>query len=191
MSFYEFIRNLQKKPYAVRLRILWATTALTSIVLILIWVFTIKNGIGNLNGQNLFNVSPIQDQGQETTIQESNHITIERVELSEHESFQIFFKIKNPTKNILNFSPADKIRLKAGGSSLAPLQILDRQNNAFVKKILSETENFGTLIFSQTEANKGQITFDGLFFEDDPGVLFRETIDLDFLEQNKSQELRN
>jgi len=191
MNLNELIRNLQKRPYAVRLRILWATTAIIGIVLVIVWVVTVKNGIGNLNGQNLFNVSPSSDQAQDTSRQESNHILVERVKHSQEGAFHIFFKIENSTDDILNFSPTDQITLKVNGTTLTPLQVLDRQGNPFVKKILSETENFGTLVFSQIEAESGQITFDDLFFEQDPSVLFRELLELNFTELNKSQELRN
>jgi hypothetical protein len=191
MRFDDFIRNLQKKPYAVRLRILWSTTIIVAVVLLAVWVATIKNGADSLAGQDLFTITQESDQAEEARAEESDHISVERVETTKAGAFQIFFKIKNSSNDILNFSPLEKITLEINKTNLKPLEILDRQGNPFVRKILSNTENFGTLIFTGVEGKSGTLSFEGLFLEQKPQTLFREILNLDFEELNQIQELRN
>lgn len=42
MSLQNKIKNLQKKPYNTRIKILWTGVILTGIIIILIWLITIK-----------------------------------------------------------------------------------------------------------------------------------------------------
>ncbi|MDP4000974.1 MAG: hypothetical protein Q8P83_01935 [bacterium] len=193
MSLHDFIRRLQDKPYNVRVRILWTTTIIVAIVLIVIWLSTVKNEITNIDNNGFANLNEITDTDEpsgQTITEQNTYIAVERTELNETGAFQIFFKVNNSTQDILNFSPLEQIKLEINGASLTPLQINDRQDNPFVQKILSNTENFGTLVFSQLEVNTGRLIFDELYFEQNPNKIFRESLDLDFKKLNKTQELR-
>ncbi|MBI2607324.1 MAG: hypothetical protein HYW51_00685 [Candidatus Doudnabacteria bacterium] len=194
MSLNSFIRNLQNKPYGARIRILWTTTIIIGIVLVAVWLATLKNNISNLGGENILGDNPLPDnnfladQGNQA---QNNYITAERTGLTPAGASEIFFKVNNPTQDILNFSPLDQIELKVGQTILTPLKLTNRQGQTFVKKILSNTENFGTLTFQQIEADNGTLIFDNLFFEQAPTNIFKETLELDFKNLSKTQELRD
>lgn len=193
MNLNDFVRGLQDKPYNIRVRILWTTTIIVAIVLIAIWLSTVKNEIANIDNSGFANLDKNTDteKSSEQTITERNtYIAVERTELDETGAFQIFFKVNNSTQDILNFSPLEQIKLEINGASLTPLQINDRQDNPFVQKILSNTENFGTLVFSQLDTDTGRLIFDELYFEQNPNEIFKESLDLDFKKLNGTWELR-
>ena len=70
-----------------------------------------------------------------------------------------------------------------------PQQLTDRQGSAFVKKVLSRTQNFGILTFSAINSEEGTLTFDQMFFEKNPQQFFKQILDLEFdkLKNNNAQ----
>ena len=184
MFFQDFVTNLQKKPYHVRLRILWGTSLIVGIILVLIWIQSINLGIQKVKESDSI-------LGTDFSIENTNnYIRVERVERTD-KTLKILFAIKNSTSDILNFPPADEIVLSIDSQSLNPSYILDRQSKQFVQKVLSKTENFGTLIFTHSaEDENAKLSFDGLYFESTPESIFSETFELDLAKLQTPQELR-
>lgn len=189
-SFRNFISDLQQQPYEVRLRILWGSVLVIGLVLIILWFFTLKQSISQLNSDELLALNPAAPTA--PTAAEAL-VLVERAELSEQQEVLLFFKLSNPSADILNVSVLSEIELQLNGRTLHPLKIHDRQNQPFVQKVLSHTTAFGILIFPgfETAGGSGTLTFDNLFFEQKPEVLFADTQELDFNELLKSQPARN
>lgn len=185
MSLKSFLTKLQHKPEAVRVRILWAVVLVVAAILMILWSVNLKSQFADINGDNLFTLPE-----EESDTLEQKFISVENAEHTDT-GLKIFFKIKNPTKNILNFSKADDITLIIDNEKNAAMKLTDRQNQAFVQKILSDTENFGILFFPKTEARTGKLEFDNLFFENAPETIFKEILDLNFDKLNNQEELRN
>lgn len=185
MNVRDFIKNLQNKPYETRVKILWGGVIVIGILLVFAWVFSLKSTISGLDKNSSANSAPA-----ETPTAKTQYITIERAETSAG-NLRIYFKIKNPSNDILNFSKLEDIKLVAGGRELSPVKLLDRQNKPFVQKILSKTENFGMLTFLSEMPDEGKLSFDQLFFENQPQLIFKETSDLDFSQLVKTEELRH
>ncbi len=181
-----FLNNLQHRPYAVKVRILWTITVSAAVILIVVWGYSLRNQINKLDGEKLISLPNLQNQ----TVVESKYVKIERVE-SSTEGLKIFFSVKNDTNDILNFSRAEEVELEANNSKLTPLRLLDRQNKQFVQKVLSKTENFGILIFTPVKTDRATITFKDLYFEKSPEQLLKEVIKLDIEELTKDQRLRD
>ena len=190
MNPNQLLRNLQNKPYPVRIRILWISTIIIGIMLLTIWLISLKKNLSDLSGFNVLDINNAQNS-QIVSKSQTQYIKIERVDSTNDGAFQIFFKINNPTLDILNFPPAEKIALNTDRTKLVPLKISDRQGKPFVQKILSKTENFGVLIFQSVKADTGTLIIDELYFEQKPQTIFQETLELNFKELAKSQELRN
>lgn len=177
---------LQKLPYSTRLRILWSTVVLAGLVLLVLWFFSLQKEVENLNNQSSLITSGNALGAQKTS---SGLVEVERVELTET-SLRILFNVNNQSNDILNFSSAENIELVINGQVIKPMRVLDRQNKAFVSKILSETRNFGVLVFQPMETSDATLTFDDLYYEKRSETLLKETLELDLEELTSKQELR-
>ena len=178
----EYISLLQQKPLHVRIRILWGTTLVLGILLIAVWGMTLKAELNSISG-NQENNEPLKQTS-------SQYIFVERAE-SQDDTLTLYFRVNNPTNDILNFSKLEDIEFTVQGTTLKPSKFTDRQGQSFVQKILSHSENFGTLVFSLEEAADSSITFDDLYFESKPETIFKETLELDLEKLSQPQELRN
>lgn len=178
----DYIAELQQKPLHIRMRVLWATTAVVAVLLVALWGITLKSELNHLGGN-----TPAPQPIPQTAVK---YIFVERAETTKN-SFLLYFRINNDTSDILNFSKLTDIKLTANGNSINPSKITDRQGQNFVQKILSHSENFGIMIFPLNSAADGSIVFDNLYFESHPETSFKETLNLNFEELNKPQELRN
>lgn len=187
LSFSQWLSNLRQKPYKVRLRILWITIGVVGLILLALFALSLKNQIAQLGNKPL--LPELDNKGASSFESTNQHITVESVQ-TQNNIFKIFFKVENKTDDILNFSKAEDIKLQVDNQTLAVIRITDRQNKPFVQKILSHTSNFGVVYFPPVEALEGLLTFDSMYFERTPTTLFKETIELDFIELSKSQELR-
>jgi hypothetical protein len=176
----QYINELQNKPLNVRLRILWSTTAAVAVILIAVWAVTIKSELA-INPEVL-----AENANPESTME---YIEIERAEFT-GTLLNLYFKASNDTTDILNFSKPESIELTANGQTINPVKIVDRQGRTFVQKILSNSENYGILIFNIADAGEGEIVFDDLYFESRPEGIFKETAELDFDKLKKEQEIR-
>lgn len=180
MNLFELIKQLQHKPYQTRLRILWGSVAVAAIILISLWGYSIKHRFDNNSSQENTTVLPTIEQ---------KYVKIERVE-TVPSGLKIFFTVNNQTTNILNFSGPNEIKLAIEGKTVNPSGVFDRQSKPFVQKILSKTENFGTLVFSGVQADVATLSFEDLYFEHQPEKIFMESHDLDLEELKTKQELR-
>lgn len=182
----DFITKLRHKPYETRIRVLWSTTAVLGIILLVLWGYTLKSEIGNLNGTQLLDL-PNLDLSQDTP---PKFIKVERIEETAT-VLKIFFSVNNDSADILNFSSVEEIELSANNTTYQPVQVLDRQNKPFVVKVLSHTENFGTLVFPPVNSDLASITFKDLHFEKQPETIFQETLKLEVAKLKKDAQLRN
>ena len=179
MSLSHYIQQIQKLPYRSRVKILWGTTVSIAIILVLVWVATIKLSIKPIN------TDALQIKSQQT----ERYIKVERLELA-NGTTQIFFSIKNTTDKILSFSRAEDIILNIGDTGLKPTRILTRQNKPFVQKILSNNEEFGILVFGELEPDEATITFSNLYFENTPETVFEEAVEVDLGKLPNEQPIR-
>src|SRR6185436_4150448 len=144
-----WIEKLQAKPYATRLRILWGTVIVVGIVLIVAFVYNIKNTVTGIDAKDIIHV----DQENSTPGSETNFVTIERVEQTE-KVLMIYFNFNNTTNDILNISGLSDITLTSGTTQSHPTKLTDRQGDTFVQKVLSHTQNFGILTFPEVSNQK-------------------------------------
>jgi hypothetical protein len=184
MSLQQFIKNLQNKPYEVRTRILWTTTAVATVIVVGVWILGLKQEFGNLDKQSIL--------GSETEVSElsAQHYTqVESIEKLDGKLL-VYFSVNNDTNDILNFSKASDIKLVMDGEEHTPSKLTDRQNQNFVLKILSHTQNFGILTFDTETFRSGALTFDTLFFENNIQKIFKEQINLDPSKLTKPKAIR-
>lgn len=182
----DFIQNLQNKPYATRVKILWGAVSIIAVVLFAVWTLSIKSSVSELPGGNILGSNEIK------TFAERNE-DITQIEYAEttSEELKVYFKISNPTTDILNFSEASDITLTIKGKEYHPKQVVDRQENPFVKKILSKTTNFGILVFDKIEGDEGTLVFDQLSYEKSVEDTFKDENNLIFEELKPLNKLRN
>lgn len=183
----DFIGELQKKPYATRVKILWGTTAAFALIIIVLWSINLKTTIKNSDGQPLVQAPDTINQLNQT---ESNFVTVERVEIN-NSALRIFFNLNNTTDDILNVSKLSSIQLTTEKGTTSPTKILDRQNQTFVQKVLSHTQNFGVLVFPTTDQKTATLTFNEMFLEKNPNQLLKQTLELDLAKLNQDSTIRN
>ena len=179
------IEKLQNKPYEDRVRILWTVVVIVGIILLVLWVLSLKNTFSGLDTKSLINTNT----GQNTTEASTQFASVERVELGEN--LKIYFNINNTTDDILNISKLENINLVVNGQTVKPKSMNDRQGAVFVQKVLSHTQNFGTLTFPATDSNQAELIFDQMFFENNQSSIFKQTMELDLDKLNKDSNLRN
>jgi hypothetical protein len=186
MSIQDFVTKLQNLPYQSRVKILWGTVGVMAVLLIVLWVINLKSSIGGEEQSGT-------DSGQNTAENIQNDVSYASVEWVESSStnFKIFFNFNNTTDDILNVSSLSDIELNYNDSKINPTKILDRQGSAFVEKVLSHTQKFGVLVFPPLTAQKGELTFNQMFFDQKQSDFLTQTLKLDFKELKETDKLRN
>ncbi len=182
----DFIKNLQEKPYATRMKILWGTVGVVTVLLIVIFVFNLKSAIKQTGGPT-FNPTTPGANSEETSLKLA---TVERVE-KDGTTLKVYFNFNNETDDILNLSKLEDITLKIKEGDLKPEQLTNRQGQTFVQKVLSHTQNFGILTFRNVSSASGTLVFDQMFFEKTPEQLFSQSLELDFNKLNSNNPVRN
>jgi len=182
----DFITNLQKKPYETKVRILWGVSLTIGIILIVVWLGSLKNMISNTSGQAVVTTNPLPI----STKSQILFIKVERVEKTTT-ALKIYFNINNPTDDILNIPSGDNVTLNSAGANTHPQTLLDRQSQPFAKKILSHTQMFGILVFPATPDTQGTLTFDQMFMEQTPDQKLSQELFLDFARLNQNPQVRN
>lgn len=180
-----FLSELQKKPYETRVKILWGTTAVAAIVIIVIWTFTLKDTVGNIGPISLTPSGQINKNQSEISV-----ITIERAERINN-NLRIYFNINNATDDILTFSKLEDVELELSSGKKQPISLLDRQGLPLVQKVLSHTQIFGTLIFDNTEETEATLKFNNMFFEKAPDNTLMQTLPLNLQTLIQNSEVRN
>jgi hypothetical protein len=189
--FHKLIENLQHQSYQTRVKILWAAVIGIGALLVIIWFISLKSNISNLGTNSLTDFrSPEAEQPNQITAIATDLIKIEYIEQS-ISGFKIFFNISNRTNDILNFPQIHNITLTVEDRPYNPKQILDRQNNKFVQKVLSNTQNFGILVFDHVEGDEGDLVIENLSFEQSLGQTLKQEITLNFEELRQQTEVRN
>jgi hypothetical protein len=181
----DFLSKVQEKPYETRVKILWMTVAIFSVVLIYLMVQSVQNSISNANG----NLVHVQTGGSVIIESDIEFAQVERVERSEH-TLKIYFNLNNPTDDILNVSKISDITLNTDKNTLTAQTITNRQGSDFVKKILSHTQTFGILTFPATEATNATLILNKMFLEKKPTEIFGQKLELDLEKLNKPSDVR-
>ena len=183
------IERLQKQPYEVRIKILWGVVAVSAVILLVIWILSLKQTFSNISGKSLVQ-TPTAAAVNALSESQTRFAAVERVEKTGN-ILKIYFNINNPSADILNVSKLENITLDANGQSIKPKGMSDRQGQAFVQKVLSHTQNFGILTFNGIDSAFGKLTFDQMFLESSPADVFKQTLNLDFKKLNDSTKVRN
>lgn len=183
----DYIAELQKKPYATRVKILWGTVVVFAVLLLIIWSLSLKATIKNSSGQPLI---PQNSGNTDIDQTEVSFLSVERSEVAGN-ILKLYFNLNNQTDDILNVSKIADIELKTPAGIIKPTKITDRQGMTFVQKILSHTQNFGVLTFPATTETKASLTFNEMFLEKNPDQLLKQTVELDFSKLNQDSQVRN
>ena len=184
-NYSEFIKNLQSKPYAVRMRILVTTAVIATIVVIAVWLIGFKQEFRNLNKQSI-----LVSNSSTSHLSAQHYTNIDGAEIVDGKLL-VYFSAKNDTTDILNFSKTQDMKLSLDGKDLTPSKLTDRQSQPFVQKILSNSQNFGIATFDIGSAKSATITFDNLYFENNPSNIFKEQITFDPNKLSKPADLKN
>lgn len=184
------LEKLQKRPYQDRIKILWTVVAVCAVILLGIWIFSLKHTFSNIGNVKSLVQTQTAATNQALGESQTQFAAVERVEKT-GDTLKIYFNLDNPTDDILNVSNVENITLNVSGSSLNPNQVSDRQGQPFVQKILSHTKNFGVLTFNGVNATSGKLTFDQMFLDNSPANPFKQTLNLDFNKLNDSTKVRN
>ena len=182
----DLINDIQKKPYETRVKILWGTVGVAAIIIVLVWVVSLKSSLGGLSAKSL--TAPATSNNKAGIA--SSYGQIERAEVTTN-NLKIYFNFNNTTDDILNVPPISDIALTANNQEFKPTQILDRQGDAFVQKVLSHTQAFGILVFPKITADKAELNFDQMFFERSSDQPLSQTFELDLKTLEKKTDLRN
>jgi hypothetical protein len=180
------VKNLQDKPDHIKTRILWSTSAVAAVLVVTVWFTNFKHQIANISGSDILNIN----SGSQSQTSAPHYLQVENATRANNQ-LQIFFQVKNDTNDILNFSPLADISLVLDGKKISPTAVTDRQNQAFVKKVLSNSQTFGILTFDNPEGDQAVLTFDNLYFEQSPENIFKETLDIDLGKLTPPESIRN
>ena len=183
----DFLTRLQNQPYETRIKILWGTVLGAAIILVIIWVLSLKSTISGIDGSSLIKLNTTTTSTTEQA--QVAYASVERAESTD--VLKIYFNLNNPTNDILNASKLLNITLTSNGTQIQPTAITDRQGNPFVQKVLSHTQNFGILTFPAITIHQGTLTFDQMFLEKTPNNVFQQKLELNFDELIKNSNVRN
>ncbi len=184
-NIQSFINNLQNKPYQTRVKILWGTVIASTLILIGLWILGLRSEFGNLDKQSV-----LGSNTQVSTISAQHYTQIDGAEIANNQLL-IYFSVKNDTGDILNFSKPADVKLTVNGKDNNPSKITDRQNQPYVQKILSHTQNFGIAAFDISQFKSGLLTFDNLSFENNPQSTFKEQVNVDLSKLSQPKDIRN
>ena len=172
------LSKIQNLPIQTRIKILWTIVIVIAVGLAGIWVFSSTKQIKTISKNDLPGMQPPPPPPSSNSISaEPEYTAVEWIERKDNKML-VYFKLQNPTANIMNFSKANQITLTINGQTQNPSLITDRQGNPFVAKALSQSQSFGIAEFEDRAGDKAQLKFDNLFFENDPTKIFNETFDL-------------
>ncbi len=183
----EEVEKIQKKPYETRVRILWVIVLVCGVILIGLWVLSLKNTLKGVDKSSLIAAPTANTQTEKNDI-----VSVERIETTGDE-LKIYFNVENNSDDIINLPKTNDIELNGDELSFHPLRMTDRQGNPFVQKVLSHTKNFGILIFGQETVSLTQadLTFNQMFFEKTDTQYFKQELNLDLTKLNENGKLRN
>jgi hypothetical protein len=180
----DFLENLRNKSYQTRITILYGTVAVIALIVVGGWVFSLKNNLKSLN-------QTAQISGATAKPVTVTYASVERAELV-GSILKVYFNFNNQTNDILNISALNNIILQINNTTLNPTSITDRQGGKFPAKILSHTQDFGILVFSNFSNDDSNLTltFDQMFFDQDNADIFKQSIDLNLKKLENPTNLR-
>jgi hypothetical protein len=180
------IKNLQDKPDHIRNRIFLGSSAVVVVAVVSLWFISFKHQVQNISGASL-TTSLTQNLSQNST---AHYLAVDGADDSNGKTV-IYFSVNNDTSDILSFSQNDDITLSVDGKDYKPSSLQTRQQQAFVQKILSNTQVFGIATFDVSGKSDAELTFDNLYFEQNPSNIFKETLDIDFGKLSKPVDIRD
>ncbi|MGE5297543.1 MAG: hypothetical protein ACM3KM_00020 [Acidobacteriaceae bacterium] len=176
------LTSIQNLPLRKRIRILWITLGVAAIAILAIWYFSLSGSV-NLMGGEKQNENISRPVG-------NKYVKVDWAQKLDG-NLEVYFKVKNDTQNILNFSNKDQVTLKYDDTRSQASKIEDRQGQEFVKKVLSNTEVYGKVVFPDVgDTKKLVLDFDNLFFETDPNNSFIEEVTIDLSTLQEPLEIR-
>lgn len=187
MKLLSYVQNL---PLNTRIKIMWISVVIVAIILVGVWFYTLKQQVQNTDFSDLPNLNQNQTTNQPESINaETGYASVEWVDRTDG-TLKIYFKINNPTNNILSLSRKDQVTLVSDNLSQEASLLTDRQGNPFAQKALSQSENYGVATFEDPSQDTATIRFDSLYFENQPSQFFFEEKKLDLDKLNKPIDLR-
>jgi hypothetical protein len=181
------VESAQSLPATARVRILWTVSIFIGILLVGVWVFSSTRQINNV-GVDDINLTGSTANNQPTN--QTKYITVEWVEKKDNKLW-VYFKARNNTQSILNLPAKDNITLSSSGKDYKPEGIFNRQSQTFVVKVLSDTTDYGYLVFEGMDLQPATIEFKSMFFENQQDIQFTEKYEINLKALNKPLELRS
>jgi hypothetical protein len=180
----KILNYLRSLPLETRTRVMWLIVTILVIGVGSVWVSSLKGRLGDVSTDLV--VTP--DSG--SVLSASTYVTVEAMDKKDGKLY-LYFKINNDTSDILSFSSREQITLSYKNKTVYPESMSDRQNQPFVKKVLSRTTNYGVMVFPDPDTQEAEMTFDAMYFEQRPEYTFKESSKIDFDKLNKLGELRS
>lgn len=162
---------------------MWGSSVIATALVVSVWFVSFKQDVKQLSGAGLVNLP-------QEIITTTHYLNIESAEIKDNRTY-LYFSIKNDTANILNFSDPSNIEFSINKQIVKPASITDRQAKPFAQKILSNSQNFGILVFNQALSGRGDISFNNLAFEQGSGTIFKEVITVDLSKLRAPYNLGN
>ena len=183
-----FLEWAQKQSYETRIKMLWGSVAVIAIVIVGVWITSIKSNLNNISGANITQIPTSNN----SDIPESSiaFASVERAEVTPY-GLKLYLNFNNTSDDILNIPGLLDFKLTADNKTVTPTEILDRQGKNFVQKVLSHTQNFCTLLFPTIKADKAELVLNQMFLEQSSTKIFKQTLKLDLKALEKTTNLRN
>jgi len=199
MSLSDYLKSLQAKPYQERTRILWISTIIVAIVLLGIWVSLIKfqnagNSGRSFNPFGYFTDLVDNAKSRLTQFQDSGGTSSPEAEIALtnfstdtlNKTLTVVFTVKNSGTDILSFPEniTTGITLADGSETLFLKKITGPDSEPFPKRILSNTEISGQLVFPLPQNQIVTINIANLAFMQNPQSTFAKILTLDLNSRN-------
>jgi hypothetical protein len=188
MQNENWLNRLQNQPHQTRVKILWGTVVVLGIIIVALWIVSIKSNFNDLNPTDITKLPGVTDSN--ISPAPSVFASVERAEATP-QGLKLYMNFNNSSDDILNIPALTNIKLTADNKTYNALQLLDRQGQPFVQKILSHTQNFAVLIFPSVNADTAELVLDQMFLEQAPSQIFKQTIELDLKALKTNSNLRN
>lgn len=185
MKLNQINEYLQTRSDRTKNRIILFVVILAALGFGYLWINSLSGNFGDLSADSII---PKGDSGAEVSTQK--FISLEAKENKDGKTY-IYFKIENPTDDILNFSATDDIFIRTESRDIEAEKITNRQNQEFVRKVLSKTTNYGVITFPQLTPAESIIIFDIMFLEQNPNNIFKEELEFNIENLDEVGELRS
>lgn len=195
------IKKLQGLPYGQKVKILWVSTVIIGVVIVIVWT-SIMVLVPKQNNENeqagvldsvRENVSDAQQQlsnldnplvdptfGETDVPRDYQVITLTEARAYKNNSVRIKFTMNNPTKDLLSVTNTEhsNIYLESDNYKLSPLTMFTVAADPVPTKLLSETTVEGIILFRHPTSSQATLVFENMFFDNQPEAPFTEKFPL-------------